>query len=142
MLGHAGFLTGLSDHALNGMIDVVKGLESETGYTAILKVSEVESAMRTNRVRRTKTVCTYCGVGCTLSLHVQDQRIVKVTSPLVWVTAPVGILITAALAVLGLGMVTFLWFGGWLLVGLVFYFAYGFRQPATEADVPSVPTLS
>jgi NADP-reducing hydrogenase subunit HndD len=30
----------------------------------------------------TTTVCTYCGVGCNLELHVQDNRIVKVTSPL------------------------------------------------------------
>jgi NADP-reducing hydrogenase subunit HndD len=30
----------------------------------------------------TDTTCPYCGVGCTLSVHVQDQRIVKVTSPL------------------------------------------------------------
>lgn len=30
----------------------------------------------------TDTICPYCGVGCTLSLHVQDNRIVKVTSPL------------------------------------------------------------
>jgi predicted molibdopterin-dependent oxidoreductase YjgC len=29
----------------------------------------------------TDTICPYCGVGCTLSLHVQDNRIVKVTSP-------------------------------------------------------------
>lgn len=29
----------------------------------------------------TDTVCGYCGVGCTLSVHVQDERIVKVTSP-------------------------------------------------------------
>ena len=28
-----------------------------------------------------RTVCSYCGVGCTLDLHVQDNRIVKVTSP-------------------------------------------------------------
>jgi predicted molibdopterin-dependent oxidoreductase YjgC len=27
------------------------------------------------------TICPYCGVGCTLSLHVQDNRIVKVLSP-------------------------------------------------------------
>lgn len=27
------------------------------------------------------TICAYCGVGCTLTLHVQDNRIVKVTSP-------------------------------------------------------------
>ena len=29
----------------------------------------------------TDTICPYCGVGCTLSLHVQDERIVKVLSP-------------------------------------------------------------
>ena len=29
----------------------------------------------------TDTICPYCGVGCTLTLHVQDQRIVKVSSP-------------------------------------------------------------
>jgi predicted molibdopterin-dependent oxidoreductase YjgC len=31
---------------------------------------------------RTDTICAFCGVGCTLTLHVQDNRIVKVTSPL------------------------------------------------------------
>ncbi len=30
----------------------------------------------------TRTICPYCGVGCTLELHVQDNRIVKVLSPL------------------------------------------------------------
>jgi NADP-reducing hydrogenase subunit HndD len=30
----------------------------------------------------TDTICPYCGVGCTLSLHVQHNDIVKVTSPL------------------------------------------------------------
>jgi predicted molibdopterin-dependent oxidoreductase YjgC len=30
----------------------------------------------------TATVCPYCGVGCMLELHVQDNSIVKVTSPL------------------------------------------------------------
>ena len=30
----------------------------------------------------TSTICPYCGVGCNLDLHVQDNRIVKVTSPL------------------------------------------------------------
>ncbi len=29
----------------------------------------------------TRTVCSYCGVGCNLELHVQDETIVKVTSP-------------------------------------------------------------
>jgi NADP-reducing hydrogenase subunit HndD len=30
----------------------------------------------------TETVCPYCGVGCVLELHVQDDEIVNVTSPL------------------------------------------------------------
>jgi predicted molibdopterin-dependent oxidoreductase YjgC len=29
----------------------------------------------------TDTICPYCGVGCTLTAHVQDEQIVKVTSP-------------------------------------------------------------
>ena len=35
-----------------------------------------------SRQKKTDTICTYCGVGCTLTLHVQENRIVKVTSPL------------------------------------------------------------
>jgi predicted molibdopterin-dependent oxidoreductase YjgC len=31
---------------------------------------------------QTDTICSYCGVGCTLTLHVQDNSIVKVTSPI------------------------------------------------------------
>ena len=35
-----------------------------------------------SRQEVTSTVCPYCGVGCQLDLHVQDNSIVKVTSPL------------------------------------------------------------
>jgi predicted molibdopterin-dependent oxidoreductase YjgC len=34
------------------------------------------------RQAATDTICPYCGVGCTLTVHVQDNQIVKVTSPL------------------------------------------------------------
>ena len=36
-----------------------------------------------NETKQTQdtTVCPYCGVGCALTLHVQDNRILKVTSP-------------------------------------------------------------
>lgn len=78
MLGHAGLLTGFNQHALNGMIGLVKGLESETGLAAIMQVSEADAAMRAARVRRTKTVCTYCGVGCTFDIWTKDREILKV----------------------------------------------------------------
>lgn len=35
-----------------------------------------------SKQRQTDTICPYCGVGCALTLHAQDERIVKVTSPL------------------------------------------------------------
>ncbi|MEU8107228.1 2Fe-2S iron-sulfur cluster-binding protein [Nonomuraea muscovyensis] len=34
-----------------------------------------------SRQTRTTTICSYCGVGCNLTLHVQENKIVKVTSP-------------------------------------------------------------
>jgi len=78
MLGHAGFFTGLPKPALDGMIDVVKGIEPETGYGTIMRVSEAEEAMRESRIRRTKTVCTYCGVGCSFDVWTKDRHILKV----------------------------------------------------------------
>jgi predicted molibdopterin-dependent oxidoreductase YjgC len=39
-------------------------------------------AWEETRQTQTDTICPYCGVGCTLTLHVQDNHIVKVTSPL------------------------------------------------------------
>jgi formate dehydrogenase major subunit len=78
MLGHAGFLTTLNKSALGGMIDVVKGVEPETGFGSILQVSEAEHAMREHRIRRTKTVCTYCGVGCSFDVWTKDRHILKV----------------------------------------------------------------
>jgi predicted molibdopterin-dependent oxidoreductase YjgC len=32
--------------------------------------------------QQTDTICSYCGVGCTLTVHTQDNEIVKVSSPL------------------------------------------------------------
>ena len=32
MLGQAGFLTGLPKPAMNGMIDLIKGIEPDSGY--------------------------------------------------------------------------------------------------------------
>ncbi len=78
MLGHAGCFTGLSKPVLSGMIDVVKAIEPETGYGTIMRVSEAEKAMRESRIRRTKTVCTYCGVGCSFDVWTKDRHILKV----------------------------------------------------------------
>jgi len=78
MLGHAGYFTGLPQDALNHMIESVKAIEPEVGYSPILAVSKAEAAMREARIRRTKTVCTYCGVGCSFDVWTRDRNILKI----------------------------------------------------------------
>jgi formate dehydrogenase major subunit len=78
MLGEAGYFTAIPASTLHDMIDIVKGVEPEAGYGAIMQVSEIEAAMRESRVKRTKTVCTYCGVGCSFEVWTRDRHILKV----------------------------------------------------------------
>jgi formate dehydrogenase major subunit len=61
MLGKAGYMTGIEKDVLEPMIDLTK--EVEPGYKEIFAISNMESAMREDRIKKTKTVCTYCGVG-------------------------------------------------------------------------------
>jgi formate dehydrogenase major subunit len=78
MLGKAGYLTSLPGPVLDDMIAAVKGVEPSTGYTPILALSEMEAEMRHQRVKKTKTVCTYCGVGCSFDVWARDRHILKV----------------------------------------------------------------
>jgi formate dehydrogenase major subunit len=78
MLGRAGYLTNTAQGVLDDMIEVVKEIEPSMGYGAILEVSEVEAEMRHARVKRTKTVCTYCGVGCSFDVWTRDRHILKI----------------------------------------------------------------
>ena len=78
MLGRAGYLTNLPGKVLDDMIEVVKGVEPSTGYGPILALSEMEASMRHARVKRTKTVCTYCGVGCSFDVWTRDRHILKI----------------------------------------------------------------
>ncbi len=78
MLGHAGYLTNLPAPVLDDMIDVVKAIEPPIGYGPILALSEIESEMRHARVKRTKTVCTYCAVGCSFEVWTRDRHILKI----------------------------------------------------------------
>ncbi len=76
MLGNAGIMTGIKDDLLTPMIDLVKAVEPD--YQTIFAVSEVEAAMRDTRTKKTKTVCTFCGVGCTFEVWTKDHEILKI----------------------------------------------------------------
>lgn len=76
MLGEAGYLTKMPKNILEPMIDVTK--EVEPGYSGIFAISNVEASMRESRINKTKTVCTYCGVGCSFEVWTKGRDILKV----------------------------------------------------------------
>jgi formate dehydrogenase major subunit len=78
MIGHAGYLTNTPEKVLDDMIEVVKGVEPPIGYGPILALSEIEAEMRHSRVKRTKTVCPYCAVGCSFDVWTRDRHILKI----------------------------------------------------------------
>jgi formate dehydrogenase major subunit len=78
MLGQAGYLTSTPQKTLDKMIEVIKAIEPEMGYGAVMQVSQVESVMREERIKKTKTVCTYCGVGCSYDVWTKDRHILKI----------------------------------------------------------------
>lgn len=78
MLGRAGLLTGLSERVFRPMVDLTKALEPGLGLRSILAVSQAESVLRPGLVRRTKTVCTYCGVGCSFEVWTRGREVLRV----------------------------------------------------------------
>lgn len=76
MLGEAGYMTGIPADVLEPMINITKVVEP--GYQEIFAVSEVEASMRKTRIKKTKTVCTFCGVGCSFEVWTKGRKILKI----------------------------------------------------------------
>lgn len=76
MLGEAGIMTDMKPTLLNPMIDLVK--EVEPGYSGIFAISELEATLRATRTKKTKTVCTFCGVGCTFEVWTKGRKVLKI----------------------------------------------------------------
>ncbi len=76
MEGEAGFLTGIQDESMRPMINITKNVE--TGYQSLMTISDLEAQMRESRIKKTKTVCTYCGVGCSFDVWTKDRQILKI----------------------------------------------------------------
>src|SRR5207244_10536901 len=54
-----------------------------TGALAFRSEHEMRSERPWDEARQTQTetICPYCGVGCAVTLHAQDEQIVKIPSP-------------------------------------------------------------
>lgn len=78
MLGKAGYITGLNMKSKRDMIDFTKSFEPELTMSPVMAVSNVESKLRNSQIKKTKTVCTYCGVGCSFEMWTKGRDILKV----------------------------------------------------------------
>lgn len=74
----AGPFTALPATLKRSMIDAVKVLEHTIGSPPITAISKMDMHWRQPEIRRTKTVCTYCGVGCSFEMWTRDRHILKV----------------------------------------------------------------
>ncbi|MDA8386594.1 MAG: formate dehydrogenase subunit alpha [Actinomycetota bacterium] len=78
MLGEAGYLSSLPAALKEPMISITKAAEPATGIQAVMALSEAERRLRNAQIKRTKTVCTYCGVGCSFDIWTKGRKILKV----------------------------------------------------------------
>jgi formate dehydrogenase major subunit len=79
ILGEDGLLTGVSESFKNSMTRMVKAIEPVVGgFRPVLLASEVEARTRPARVKETKTVCTFCGVGCSFDVWTKGRKVLQI----------------------------------------------------------------
>ena len=75
MEGNAGYMTDTEPGSLVAMIDLTKKLNQVMDYYLQFLI---QKEMRKERIKKTKTVCTYCGVGCSFDVWTKDREVLKV----------------------------------------------------------------
>lgn len=78
MVGRAGTLTGLGEPVLRPLIELTKATEPAIGLGPIFTLSDAEAQLRRGLVRRTKTVCIYCGVGCSFDVWTRGREVLRI----------------------------------------------------------------
>ncbi len=77
MLGEAGHFSKPSSAREPG-IEFVKALEPRIGLGPVFALSDAEAKLREGDIEKTKTVCTYCGVGCSFDVWTKGRKILKI----------------------------------------------------------------
>ena len=78
LLGQGGPLTSWPAPLKREMIDLMKGVEQTTSFIPITAVSKIDQCLRHAEQKITKTVCTYCGVGCSFDITTRGRHVLKV----------------------------------------------------------------
>ena len=76
MRGHAAHFSNLAPETRTRLVSWTKDASPDLG--PLWLASELEAATRAASIRRTKTVCTFCGVGCSFEVWTRGRQILKV----------------------------------------------------------------
>ncbi|MGC2035208.1 MAG: formate dehydrogenase subunit alpha [Thermoplasmata archaeon] len=75
MLGQASHFSWIPANAKERLVELTQATLSNNALWAI---SEVEAHTRQASIQRTKTVCTFCGVGCSFEVWTKGRKILKI----------------------------------------------------------------
>jgi formate dehydrogenase major subunit len=76
MLGEIGVFTGIGREKREKIVSLAKKFNPNIPLMMLL--SDLESSIRMAGIKRTKTVCPYCGVGCSFEVWTKGRKILKV----------------------------------------------------------------
>ncbi len=76
MLGHAGNFTGINSEVKEKLIDAAKA--GEKNSSLFMLISDIDKEMRKSQISKVKTVCTFCGTGCSFEVWTKGRKILKV----------------------------------------------------------------
>ncbi|TRM83965.1 formate dehydrogenase subunit alpha [Sulfolobus sp. A20-N-F6] len=76
MLGEAGYFTWMNRDLKKKAIEAIG--RAEENFSLLMTFSEIEAKARENQIRKTKTVCIYCGVGCSFEVWTKGRKILKI----------------------------------------------------------------
>lgn len=78
LMHRAGPFTGWSDDLKRPMIDFVKSIEPSTTFLPITALSKADQCLRHQEHRVSKSVCTFCGVGCSFQVWTRGRDLLKI----------------------------------------------------------------
>ncbi|MCI2414186.1 MAG: formate dehydrogenase subunit alpha [Candidatus Aramenus sp.] len=76
MLGEAGLFSWIQGEARKRIVEALG--KGEEDFSLLMSLSELEWRARQTQIKKTKTVCVYCGVGCSFEVWTKGRKILKV----------------------------------------------------------------
>ncbi|AWR96775.1 formate dehydrogenase subunit alpha [Acidianus sulfidivorans JP7] len=79
LLGKAGYFTGMNQEVKEKLIEAAKA--GEKNFAPFMLISDIDKILRKSLIKKTKTVCSFCGVGCSYEVWTRNEREILKVEP-------------------------------------------------------------